>query len=214
MARGLLPSLAVLAIVAPALAAPASASLGDVTACHFDALCAANATSDDAQSAAASTQAMTAAAVAAWLHALEPLTAAALPDHGRGLLLLGGGVATVTVNGRAATCEGATTAVVEASLKPFNMEPSITFTDGGSTQQGGFFLPCFEGQKMQPIQGDLQPGSQFPDGPWHAIKVANRFVWDLEVGAPQAGGRHVSYSYASPDGQSRATFSGVLAVYR
>jgi hypothetical protein len=214
MARGLLPSLALLALVAPTLAAPAAADLGDVTDCHLDAFCTADASAAFAEEQADDTQTMMAAAIESWIAAFDPITAAALPDDGNGLLLAGEGTATVTVNGRTAACIGPSTAMLEASHKAFGMEPSMTFVDGGATQEGGFLLPCTMGQKVQPIQTDLQPGSQFPDGPWHAIKTAAGFVWDLQVSGPQEGGRVVTYTYHSADGLSGATFSGVLAVYR
>lgn len=201
-------SLVALTLLLPLVAAPAMAGpVEALIACHGEVACSQDATFEASESFQQT--------AAGWASAvLNPIAAAALPDGGHGLLLIGESVATATVNGRTATCQGPSTAVLEASHKTFSLEPSITFTYGGALQEGGFLLPCLMGQKVQPVQTDLQPGSNFPDGPWSTVKKANGFVWTLSVGAPEGGARWVEYTYTSPDGMSRATFSGSLLMYR
>jgi hypothetical protein len=144
----------------------------------------------------------------------SPSFRGAAPHEDASLLAFGTGAATATLNGQTKDCLGSPTAALEAGIKPFGVEPAITFAYGNAYQQGSFLLPCEQGQKVQPSHWDLQPGAEFPHGAWRAVKVAGGHTWTVEVGAPSDGLREVTYSYEAPDESAAATFHGFLHEYR
>jgi hypothetical protein len=140
------------------------------------------------------------------------VVAEAVPDSSDAMLLVGQGRAFVRLaSGVQGTCEGPSRMVLEASAKPFNLEPMVTMSYGGASQQGSLLAPCLMGQMRQPVKHDLQ-GSF--DGAWTGSKSFPAYTWSLQVSAPLPDGtRSVHYQYLNVDG-TRHTFDGVLAEYR
>lgn len=140
------------------------------------------------------------------------VVAEAVPDSSDSMLLVGQGQAFVRLaSGVQGQCEGPSRIVVEASAKPFNLEPMVTMAYGGAPQQGSLLAPCLMGQLRQPVKHDLQ-GSF--DGAWTGSKSFPAYTWSLQVSAPLPDGtRTVHYEYQNVDG-TRHTFDGVIAEYR
>jgi hypothetical protein len=122
-----------------------------------------------------------------------------------------------TVTNQLSPCAGPSFAYFEASHKAIGAEPTITFGFGGATASNVLSsdaVACGQGERVQPIQSDLQPGSQFPDGAWTAVKRAGGYTWVLSLGAPVDGLRAVSYSYYTPGNSLHTAFDGTLVEYR
>lgn len=141
----------------------------------------------------------------------QRVVASAVPDSQESLLLAGAGTATAQRGGLRFTCEGPSTMVLEASLKPFGLEPTATAAYGGARGEGGFLLPCLMGPASQPMRGEVT-GSF--DGAWSAEEDNGSFRWRLDVGAPGPDGtREVGYALRWDNGNLDA-FTGTLTEYR
>lgn len=137
------------------------------------------------------------------------------PKEGAAITAFGQGQAWNFNGNSLAPCAGPSLAYLEASKKAFGLEPSITFGFGAASAgfSGSGFIACEDGDRVQPQQSDLLPGSQFPDGAWSARKVALHWSWEMSVGAPEGALRTVDYSYSDDEGV-KTTFHGRLVEYR
>jgi hypothetical protein len=136
----------------------------------------------------------------------------ALPSDGQSLLLVGDGTAYSMRDGQGQVCGGAEKMVLEASNKPFNLEPIVTMSYSGGSGQGALAEPCAQGEQRQPAQSDIT--GTF-DGAWHAFKNMGIYWWSLDVSAPHGdGSRDVSFYYTTPGGLNVDSFQGTLQQYR
>jgi hypothetical protein len=128
--------------------------------------------------------------------------------------LAGEGVATVhRAPSTSGTCGGHPQMLLEASPKPFGMEPSVTITwFGGDSDNAALAEPCANGHLHQPTAGDIT--GAFPDGAWSAAHNWGFSAFHFSVSAPMSGGmRHVSYTYTAPNGDMD-TFAGDLYEFQ
>jgi hypothetical protein len=124
--------------------------------------------------------------------------AAALPGDGSSVLLIGRAPAFVARSGAQAMCASESTFVLEASVKPFGLEPTATMTyGGGNATDAQFALPCAMGKAWTPIAPYVHGSFA---GAWYAEQVQGGSLWRLDVGAPEHDQRSVHFRVTGPDG--------------
>lgn len=146
---------------------------------------------------------------------LMPLgwASAAFDSSEESVVLVGDGLATVRRFGRSAECEGPNPMVVEASKKPFGLEPTLTIQYSGGRALGDVTLnfACAYGHRIQPPQRTI---SGDYSGAFSANHSFDGQTWFFQASAPQPDGTRDVFMAVSWTNGDLSTFQGKLLELR